>query len=301
MSIKRTAILYIGLLSLVFSTSAQAQKAYVLKQSFPVGKKYDYNFTSSQIIKQKYGDKEVNITQTIGTDYTFEVQGLQQNDKNIKVYYNRLTMKSSTGGNSLTLDSEDKTMASNPFAGMKGASFNMLISSNGDVKAVTGLDKMIDDIVRKSTTDTAKQAQMRGVLGKQFSEKGMKESMQASLKIYPQHAVKVGDSWTIDSEIQLTMPIGMKTVYKLIGVKDEVATVLIRGTMVAKGNFDLMGSTLETDLSGTNDGDVQIDLKTGMLIRSSIRLELFGTLKAADQVINFDMEGMNTVTGKEIL
>ncbi|MBC6113074.1 DUF6263 family protein [Pedobacter fastidiosus] len=289
------------LLCLFLTSSIFAQKVYVLKQNYPIGKKYDYNLTSNQIIKQKIGDQNVNLSQEIGTDYTFDIAGDKAGDKTIKVIYNRISMKSSGMGNTMTMDSDIQDPAKpNPFSGLKGASFEMTFGANGSIKSVNGLEKMLDNMASKMTKDTSQIKAIKASLGKQFSAEGMKQTMESSFKIYPDKPVKIGDSWTVDTKMQMTMPIETITTYTLKLVKDGIAFLNVNGTLVSKGSFDSMGTKIDTDLKGTNSGDMQIDLKTGLVLSSHLRLEMFGTMKAKDQNIDFDMEGINQITGKEI-
>jgi hypothetical protein len=134
----------------LISISAFAQKSYLLKQNFPIGKKYDFSFVSDQIINQKIGEEKVNSTQTIGTDYTFDVRNGENTDKNIEVIYGRIFMKSSAMGNGMSMDSEDQdTTKVNPFKGIKGATFNMVMAADGTVKSLTGVDQMLSNMASK--------------------------------------------------------------------------------------------------------------------------------------------------------
>lgn len=282
-------------------TSAFAQKVYILKQNYPIGKKYDYNLTSNQIIKQKIGDQNINLSQEIGTDYTFDITGDKAGDKSIKVIYNRINMKSTGMGNTMTMDSDHQEPGKpNPFSGLKGAAFEMIFGANGSIKSVNGIEKMLDNMASKMTTDTGQVKAIKASLGKQFSADGMKQTMESSFKIYPDKPVKIGDSWTVDTKMQMTMPIETITTYTLKLVKDGIAFLNVNGNLISKGSFDSMGTKIETDLKGTNSGDMQIDLKTGLVLSSHLRLEMYGTMKAKDQNIDFDMEGINQITGKEI-
>ncbi|PWS32388.1 DUF6263 family protein [Pedobacter paludis] len=282
-------------------TSTFAQKVYILKQNYPIGKKYNYNLTSNQIIKQKIGDQNVNLSQEIGTDYTFDIAGEKAGDKAIKVIYNKIRMKSSGMGNTLTMDSDSQEPGKpNPFSGLKGASFEMIFGANGSIKSVNGIEKMLDNMASKMTTDTSQIKAIKASLGKQFSAEGMKQTMESSFKIYPDKPVKIGDSWTVDTKMQMTMPIETITIYTLKLVKDGIAFLNVNGNLISKGSFDSMGTKIDTDLKGTNSGDMQIDLKTGLVLSSHLRLEMYGTMKAKDQNIDFDMEGINQITGKEI-
>lgn len=291
----------ITLLCSLASLGVWAQKTYSLKQNYPTGNKYDFSFVSDQIINQKIAGRSINSTQTIGTDYIFDITEGHNGDKDIKVTYNRLFMKSNAMGNAMTLTSDDQdSIKKNPFSGLKGASFYMTISPTGVVKTVAGIDKMLDNMAVRMSKDTSQIKQFKSALSKQFSNEIVKQTMESSFKIYPDRVVKIGDSWTVDTKMQMSMPIETITQYTLKEVKDGIAILSVKGTLISKGNFEAMGNKMETDLRGTNSGETSIDVKTGIVQNSHLRVELYGKMKSMGQDIDFEMQGINKIVGKEI-
>lgn len=283
------------------SISAFAQKTYLLKQDYPIGKKIDYSINSDQIINQKVGGKEVDYIQNVSTDYSFDITEAKGTDKNIKVTYKRIIIKSIGMGNELILDSDKQEAGKqNPFAGLKNSSFDMVLSPSGSIKSVSGIEKMVDLMAAKISTDTAQINQIKLSLSKQFNAEVIRQTLESSLHIFPDKAIKIGDSWIVNSKIKITMPIESSTTYVLKEIKDGVAVLSIKANLISKGDFDSMGNKMQTDLRGMNIGDAQIDLKTGLILSSHTRIELYGKMKAVDQDIDFNMEGINKIVGKPV-
>ena len=240
----------------LISISGFAQKTYVLRQNYPTGYRYDFSINSDQIINQKIGGRDVHLTQNIGTDYTFDITEGHNGEKDVKVTYNRIFMKSIAMGTTMTYNSDEQdSTKKNPFSGLKGASFFMTVTPDGGIKTVAGIDKMLDNMASKMTTDTSQVKQIKNALSKQFSEEVVKQTMESSFKIYPERAVKIGDSWTVDTKLQMSMPIETITEYTLKEVKDGIAILSVKGALVSKGSFEAMGNKMETDLKGTNSGE----------------------------------------------
>jgi hypothetical protein len=285
----------------LISISAFAQKTYVLRQNYPTGYKYDFSITSDQIINQKIGGQDVHLNQNIGTDYTFDITEGHNGEKDVKVTYNKIFIRSVAMGNTMTYNSDDQdSTKKNPFSGFKGASFYMTVTPNGGIKTVAGIDKMLDNMAARMTKDTSQVKQIKNALSKQFSNEVVKQTMESSFKIYPDRAVKIGDSWTVDTKMQMSMPIETITQYTLKEVKDGIATLSVKGTLISKGNFEAMGNKMETDLKGTNSGETSLDIKTGIVLNSHLRIELYGKMKSMGQDIDFEMQGINKIVGKEI-
>jgi len=285
----------------LISVGAFAQKLYQLRQNYPTGYQYDFSITSDQIIKQKIDGQDMHLTQNIGTDYTFNVTEGHNGEKDIKVTYNRIFMKSVAMGTTMSYSSDDQdSTKKNPFSGLKGASFFMTVTPTGAIKTVAGIDKMLDNMASKMTADTSQVKQIKTALAKQFSTEVVKQTMESSFKIYPDRAVKIGDSWTVDTKLQMSMPIETITQYTLKEVKDGIAILSVKGTLLSKGNFEAMGNKMETDLSGTNAGEAAMDIKTGIVLNSHLRIELYGKMKSMGKNIDFEMQGINNIVGKEI-
>lgn len=285
---------------LLFCVGTYAQKPYVLKQNLPIGKKYGFSLISDQIINQEIAGKKMNLVQNIGTDYTFDIRNGEGEQKDIDVVYDRIFMKSSSQGNTLTMDSDDAdTTKQNPFRGIKGAAFRMVMLPDGTIKSISGIDGMINNMVLRMSKDSVAMINLKQSLVKQFNAEGMKQTMESSLKIYPEKPVKIGDSWTVDTKIQLTMPIETKTTYTLKAVKDGIAYLNISGELISKGDFENMGSSMRTDLSGTNSGNVELEMQSGLILNSHLRIDLSGTISTFGQTINFELQGINKIIGKE--
>ena len=290
----------IALLHLGFM--ANAQKSYVLKQNFPIGKTYDFTLISDQIINQQMAGKKLSISQNIGTEYSFDIRNGEGLEKDIEVTYKRIFMKSNGMGNQMAMDSEDAdTTKENSFRGLKGASFHMVMLPNGGIKSLTGVEKMVANMVSRMNVDSAKAANIKASLSQQFSEEGMKQTLESSLKIYPDKSVKIGESWTVDTKMQLNMPVETITKYTLKEVKDNIAYLNINGTLLSKGSFESMGNKIDTDLTGTNVGDAELDLKTGLILKSHLRMELSGKMQTGGQNIDFELQGINKIEGKEMV
>ena len=290
------------LLVLVFVTgSVFGQKAYLIKQDLPIGKKYSFNMISEQFITQKIGDQTINLNQTIGTEYTFAIRNGDGLEKDVQVIYDRIYMKSEVGGKTMNMDSDDQnTEKVNPFRKLKGASFTMIMLPNGAIKSISGIDKMVSDMASSTSTDTAVVNSLKLSLAKQFNTETLKETMESSLKVYPDQPIKVGESWTVVTENKMAMPMQMTSHYTLKEVKNNIAYLNISGTLISKGNFEAMSNAMETDLTGTNSGDAELDLKTGLIMNSHFRIEMEGTIKSMGQSIGFKLQGLNKIVAKEI-
>jgi hypothetical protein len=119
---------------------------------------------------RKLAVSDVHLTQNIGTDYTFDITEGHNGEKDVKVTYNKIFMKSVGMGNTMIFNSDDQDSTKKiHFSGLKGASFYMIVTPNGAIKSVAGIDIMLDKMAAKMTTDTSQVKQIKDALSKQFS------------------------------------------------------------------------------------------------------------------------------------
>ncbi|MOA09707.1 hypothetical protein D3C78_1295590 [compost metagenome] len=124
--------------------------------------------------------------------------------------------------------------------------------------------------------------------------------MEAALKIYPEKPIKQGESWVVETELKNILPLKMKTTYTLKEVKENKAFVGVVGTISAVGPVEVMGFTMQTNLSGTNNGDMIIDIKSGLALNSDMKINIGGTMSAMGQDIKMKIDGQNKIAGKEL-
>ncbi|MCO4293270.1 DUF6263 family protein [Solitalea sp. MAHUQ-68] len=295
---RRCALLLIGAIAV---TNSFAQKAITLKQNFTAGKKYSYEMNVDQNINQEIMGQQIDMKQLLNITYSFEVTKGIVPDKNINVVYDKVYSLTEAMGASTEFDSaKDDGTGNNPLSTLKGSGFSMVVSPKGEVKSVTGAEKMIDQMARKTSSDSSAIVKVKEALSKQFGNEALKSTMEASLKIYPDKPVKVGESWLIESAVKSILPMSIKSTYTLNEVKDNKAYVSITSAITAKGPAEIMGLTLQTNLAGQNNGNMVIDIKTGVALDYTVKTDIGGTMSAMGQTIKMKINGDNKVNGKEL-
>ena len=270
----------------------------MLKQNFSVGKTYEFNVTSDQILDQEEPSQNQSLNQHIGTRYLFQTLSDSAEYKLIKVVYKQIVLRSSTKGSEVDYNSDLDTLGRRAkFGNLRNESFTMVFSPDGSVKSTAGLDQIVTHLAVKMAADSTEIPYYQNNLSKQFNADVIRETLESSFRVYPGKPVKVGDSWTIDTKIQMSIPVENKTTYTLKEVKSGKATLTVRGTLLSKGAFVVAGKNTQTDLKGSNTGELILDLNTGAIISSHLRVDFFGKI---DGKYNFEMEAINEITGREL-
>jgi hypothetical protein len=158
------------------------------------------------------------------------------------------------------------------FGSMVNVTFHCEMEKTGEVVSVKGTDMLVDKIfaaMMPAGIDPEKAAMMEGfkeTFKEQYSEETFKKSFNQMFNFLPGKKVKINESWTGQNVIDVT---GVKTtinnVYTLKEVKGDVAVI----TLVSEAVKDE-----ESNTSGTQTGTIEVDMKTGLALKSEILQDL---------------------------
>ena len=134
-----------------------------------------------------------------------------------------------------------------------GEEFNKIIGAS--VKVVMDDNGNIKDMDLSSITDN--------------SDLTNNLSSGNTYAVYPEGKVKVGESWATDIKPLENSEMKVHMNYTLLKIARNHATIGVDGTLTAN---EVAGK--EISLNGTTSGEMIVDRKTGILISSSIDMEI---------------------------
>ena len=251
-----------------------------LKLNLTKGEKYPYAYILD--IEQELPQGPMKMS--IGMGITMVVTGEEGTSKIIEASYQRFAMKMNMEQVSLDIDTDlpapsMEDIAADPakamakiFHAIKGQVFTMVVNAQGELVKVTGFEKIVDNVVDSATAwfnlpEAAKRG-MRDGMSKQFNAKSVTDMMQQSFNNFPGKPVKVGDSWVKNIDTKGDKPNKMTTTYTVKSVgNNEVA-------LSVQSQVDAIQSGDDIIMKGTQQGNMVIEIRTGMLIRSEITQDL---------------------------
>jgi hypothetical protein len=299
--VKRIVILLMTLLNVFFSIDqsfaainvlrplgpiSQTDEKIKYQMRFKAGEKYYLRFVTEQKISQTIGGQEQKIEQTIGIGYDLDVKNVEPNGNAWVSYtYRWAKLKQSGAGGNVVYDSSEKGVTAPPmaqgFAALLEERYSLEITPQGRVEAVEGLQTIRSNVGKKLPEGPMKEAMMMGL--KQFiNEEGIKEQMESSMAIYPEKPVAIGDSWR--KTVALTQGVAMTIENEWI-LKDRrngVSFIEVKSNIKSNPNAEpmAMGSTkIRYELSGKQQGLIEIEESTGRLISSRTNQEISGQIK----------------------
>ena len=282
----------------VFSLHCQGQ--YTMEYNLEKGKTYkqrlvtDMNMTMDamgQIVK-------VNVKSEMGFHY--DVVGQNNGVYDIQLSYQKFKMEMGAPA-PFAIDSdapENSTDASlgNAFKSIMGLPIDVQLTKQGKVTSVKGMDKLTEKL------NAVDNAQFKQMLGQQFSEKTIQTLLEQSSSYFPGKPVAVGDNWEVVTSISNQgVDIISKMNLTLKQVANNIATLELTGTLATpEGGVvtNVQGMDAKISINGKQAGNIQLDLKTGWVVRSEVTQNLKQNIEVMGQTMPQDVETKVTITAE---
>lgn len=163
-----------------------------------------------------------------------------------------------------------------------GKKYSVLVSRNGEVKQVEGLDGLINTIIEESNLENPQsKAQISQSVKKMFGESVIKGNMEMLTYFFPKKNVNIGDKWRNKISLESAMPVVFNNYWELKGVELGVASIVGNTEITSKVNkewTDINGIPTKYDISGKQNCIINIDKKTGWILSSEIESIMEGNI-----------------------
>lgn len=249
---------------------------YDLKFNLKPGAAYIYDMDVKQNVEAA-GNASTN---NLYSKYTFNVKEAAEGNSKIEVVYDLMRMEMKSMGNTIKMSSEDQTPEAQGFRDMVNKPFSMTVSPSGKVVSIDGWESIEKSGAMKS--------------------EDLKQSMETSLNIFPDKAVKIGDTWKKDAAMSMQMfKMNISSTYTLTEVKGNIATITMDSEikMGQDNNTQTNGMTME--MKGTQKGKMDVELNTGMTLTGNITQDIKGEMQVQGQKMPMNIKSEIKITGKQ--
>jgi len=291
MSMKKHLLLCL-LTCFVLSAIVQAQKAYTLKFNPPEGSRYGVALASQTKMIQNVMDQnmEMNMDYNLHNTYRISTEG---NNKKLTLVYDKLDMNMQVMGQQVKMSSDDTDTSnelSAAFKALKGQSLSLLIDEYGKVLKIEGAREMLEKIEGAAQQKEA----MKGVVG----EDALKNMIEQSFGFYPKSPVKTGESWTTEMSLKQPYTIAGSATYTLVKVEGNKAFIDFTGKMATDSSSSMVTNGIEVGfaIEGAFSGSTEVDIDTGMPLKSFIQQKMKGNIEAGGQKIPMAVTSDITMT-----
>ncbi|SDS64339.1 hypothetical protein SAMN04515667_2639 [Formosa sp. Hel1_31_208] len=222
--------------------------------------------TAKQDIVQNMNGSKHEMTNLLEGDFTFSVEIVTDSLYHIKFKFDRFKMISTSNllGEIFKINTKDEI----PEDDIQGKIFAQLVTTDlymemyktGQIKSVSGSEKLIDNMINSAGDfDDFTREMMKESVRKEFGNESLAQSFEQMTYIYTNKSLRTGDSWSnnFDGEMSAT------NVWTLEQITND--DVFIKGT--SDVIFMTDDGAIAMNLTGKMTTDIVSSLQTGFIKR----------------------------------
>jgi hypothetical protein len=251
------------------------------------GKTYYQRTVMDQQIAQTVMGQEQKIEQATGLGLKLQVLDVDAQG-NMRIQYTYLWTKLKQVNPMAQVDYDSSRQSPVPagaesFAALVGQSYTIKMTPKGKVLDVNGVEQLKEAVLKKLPAG-AETGPMASTIAAYTDKDNLKQMTEARMAIFPDKPVSPGDSWNKDMTVAIGFPVIIQSKWTLQKEEAGVATITLTSTLRPDPSappMDTGGMKLNCNLSGTQEGTLQVAEVTGLLTASKARQQLKGDVKVA--------------------
>jgi hypothetical protein len=278
------------------NSSSKTSTSTPFKLNLEKGRGYDYEMIMDLDTKVAGQTSAVTITSA----YSMNVASIENGIRSIETAYKSMRMNMQVMGMNFDIDSDkpidnnETDPTKNPLgvmnrvvSGIVGKKFTIKVDEEGKVLEVVGFERMMTDMVDSMHLPEEAREKAVASMRDQFSDQNLKDQFAQIFNIFPNKAIKVGDTWEKSYVTGGKMASKNTTTYK---VKD------IEGNNISLVTNSVISSPTEggQQITGTTTGNLIVDSKTGLMISGDMDQDM--TMSTQGQKV--DIKGKMKIKGK---
>ncbi len=263
---------------LISNISLVAQKSVELKYNLETGDKYEFVSDLNQDISFEAGGTTMTLEQVMTFKMTSVVDGIEDNIIDKSILFDAIKMNQKIFGMEISYDSDDSTTWTGMTAEVAkemnkiiGKTAKIAMDNKGniqemDISELTDNDELTNNLTSGNT-----------------------------YAVYPEGKVSIGDSWETDINPLKDNDMKVHMKYTLLKANRKHAVIGLEGNL--SGN-EIQGEQI--NLEGATVGEMTVDVKTGMLITSTLDIELALDIEQRGVKIPANIVSTTTTTATKI-
>jgi hypothetical protein len=235
------------------------------------GSQYYYTISNESNLELEVNDKKMYNQSKSNVGVIYDVKKDSAGNFLLNIRYDKIHLYTKTGDNESDMDADNSKATFNPVEKMLGilktANIVATINPTGKIVSISGYKELGEQMMAGlNTADITTKNMAQNEWDKVVGEGLVKKNINELFNIFPDSAIKIGDTWKMHSQEKGQIALNVSSDYKLKDINDGVAEVESKGEMTSdKGEVNMMGTSVKGDLQGKQDGEYEIDTKTGML------------------------------------
>jgi len=286
--------------------SYDKDKVYKLRLMPASGSVYKYELTNETKMSIEAEGKEAETLNSSSVELLNSVATDSSGDYMFTTTYDQIRIYTKNGDTETNMDADNAMVTIDPVERMlgilKSASLTARVNPKGEVKIVSGYKELEEKLLASfDPGDHYGKTMAKAQWEKTVGERMVKNTMEQLFKIFPDSAIHVRDTWKIDSRQEGELPMNIKNIYTLKAINDDVTIISSEGIMTSDKQVNsVMGyNGVSAQLEGKQEGEFQIETKTGILLNSRITAGIDGKLLVMGREVPVSIKSSIKMTQKK--
>lgn len=284
-------IKFLFIVSVVFLVGCKSEKEYTLKMRLSKGDHFSQKQKSD--MKMSFAMMGQNFDSKMKMDgaMDFDVLDSTATENNIRVTYTKMEMSSEMGGINGAPTQAADSMARIQAKNIEGRSIILTLDKQNKITNVSGFDSIY--------SAQAKDEKIVKMMKEFFSKESVNSMFGYLFNMYPNHPVKIGDSWKKQMEMNMAgLEMTIDYTYTLTDVKDNKANIKIDGIIKGNGKMKVMAMELDAKMDGSQKGTMAVNLENGYMGDGNYKMDMKADIDIKGQKMSMKMNGDYLIKGE---
>jgi hypothetical protein len=281
-------------------------RVYLLRLNPPAGSQYYYTISSRSEYKFEAGDKKVDNRNKTNAGVKYNIRKDSAGNFIFQIRYDKLHIDMKNAEEETEMDASNAGTSVDPVEKMLGTLTSSAITATvtpaGQVSSVDGFKEITDKMMTGFTgADENSRVLMRQRLEQMIGNGIIKNNMDQLFAVFPDSAIHIGDRWKMYSTQLNELNLKTHVWLTLVKIEDGLATIHAEGEISNdSATINLLGYKVSARLKGTEEGEYQMDIQTGMMIGADLSAKVDGSIGIMGQEVPLAMETKVRIDGQKL-
>ncbi len=283
-------------------------KIYKLQLNPSPGSAYHYEISNETKVNMEVGGQEIdNINRSV-VNLNYKINKDSAGNLLFATQFDKIQIYTKNKDAEKEINAANAALSSDPIEKMLGILKETIlvstISPKGETKAISGYNEIGEKIIATfPATDANTKFAIETEWEKAIGQSLIKKNLDQLFKIFPDSVVHLGDTWKLALKQEGQFNMIIKNIFKLKAINNDIAVIESHGTIInenpSANQLGIGGGTV-SDVKGEQQGEYEMETKTGMLISAKIKANVTGSIQVMGQVIPFTIKTSAKVNGRKV-
>lgn len=279
---------------------------YKLQLKPPSGAKYHYDIISESETTLEVAGKDMSIRNKTSTGVIYTITKDSTGNFLMNMKYDKIRIYSNDGKVEKEMDTENAANSLDPVEKMLGllktANITAVVNPAGEIKSISGYKELGDKVLAGFSAADTYSRTIASQQWQQMVEEGViRKNMDQLFRIFPDSIVRKGDKWTLNHKQKGEIDLNVITNYTLRSIDGTTAYIDAEGELTSDGAASkVLGYQVQADIKGEQKGKYELEMGSGMLVKSKITANVEGSLTMMGKEIPVEIKTTLITNGRKL-